>query len=61
MDKSDCFFKALHYKLLLVKFKKKKGGKKSKQRFTTALFVNVAGKKVEEAVVIWKSGMPRKS
>ena len=40
---------------------KKKGGKKSKQRFTTALFVNAAGKKVKEAVVIWKSGMPRKS
>ena len=40
---------------------KKKGGKKSKQRFTTALFVNAAGEKVEETVVIWKSGMPRKS
>ena len=61
MDESDCFFKALPDKGLVGKCKKKKGGKKSKQRFTTALFVNAAGKKVEEAVVIWKSGMPRKS
>ena len=61
MDESDCFFKALPNKALVGKCKKGKGGKKSKQRFTTVLFVNAAGEKVEEAVVIWKSGMPRKS
>ena len=33
--------------------------KKSKQRFTIALFVNAAGEKIDEPVVIWKSKKPR--
>ena len=57
MDESVCFFKALLDKGLLEKVKQAKGGKKSKQRFTIAVFVNAAGEKVEEPVVIWKSGM----
>ena len=59
MDQSGCFFKALPDKGLVEKGKQAKGGKKSKQRFTIAFFVNAAGEKVEEPVVIWKSGMLR--
>ena len=59
MDESGCFFKALPDKGLLGKGKQAKGSKKLKQRFTIAFFVNTAGVKVEESVVIWKSWMPR--
>ena len=55
MDESGCFFKALPDKELLGKGKQAKGSKKLKQRFTIAFFVNTAGVKVEESVVIWKS------
>ena len=43
----------------MEKGKQGKGSKKSKQRFTIAFFVNAAGQKVEEPVVIWKSGISR--
>ena len=59
MVKSGCFFKALPDKGLVEKGKQAKCGKKSKQRFTIAFFVNPGGGKVEEPLVIWKSGMPR--
>ena len=52
MDQSGCFFKALPDKGLVEKGKQAKGGKKSKQRFTIAFFVDAAGEKVEEPVVI---------
>ena len=52
MDESGCIFKALPYKGLVEKGKQAKDGKKSKQRFAIAFFVNAAGEKVEEAVVI---------
>ena len=55
MGESGCFFKALPDKGLLGKGKQAKGGKKLKQRFTIAFFVNAAGVKVEESVVIWKN------
>ena len=43
----------------MEKGKQAKGGKKSKQRFTAAFFVNVTGEKAKEPVAIWKSVMPR--
>ena len=52
MDKSGCFFKVLP---ALVE----KGGKKSKQIFMIVFFANATGLKVEEPVVVWKSGRPR--
>ena len=58
MDKSGWFFKVLTDKGLVEKGKQVSGGKKSRQRFTIAFFVNAAGKKVEEAVVTWKTAMP---
>ena len=59
MDESGCFFKALPYKGLVEKGKEAKDGKKSEQRFTVAFFVNAAGEKIDEPVVIWKSKKPR--
>ena len=59
LDKSVCFFKTLRNKGLVEKDKQGKGSKKSKQRFTIAFFVNAAGQKVEEPVVIWKSEILR--
>ena len=59
MDESGCFFKALPDKGLVEKGKEAKDGKKSKQRFTVAFFVNAAGEKIDEPVVIWKSKKPR--
>ena len=58
MDKSGWSFKVITDKGLVEKGKQLNGGKKSKQRFTIAFFVNAAGKKVEEAVVTWKKAMP---
>ena len=59
MDKSGWFFKALPDKGLVEKGKEAKGGKKSKQRFTIAYFVNTAREKIDEPVVTWKSKKPR--
>ena len=58
MDESGCFFKALPDKGLVEKGKEAKGGKKSKQRFTIASFVNAAGEKINESVVTWKNKKP---
>ena len=52
MDESGCFFKALPDKGLVEKGKEAKGGKKSKQRFTRTFFVNAAGEKIDDPVVI---------
>ena len=52
------FFKALPDKGLVEKGKEAKGGKKSKQRFTIAFFVNASGEQIDEPVVIWKSKTP---
>ena len=43
---------------LVEKGKEAKGGKKSKQRFTIAFFVNAAGEKIDKPLVIWKSKKP---
>ena len=51
MDESGCFLKALHGKGLVEKGKEAKDGKKSKQRFTIAFFVNAAGEKIAEPVI----------
>ena len=59
MDESGCFFKVLLDKRLVEKGKKGKGGKKSKQKFTIAFFVNAVREKIDEPVVIWKSKKPR--
>ena len=59
MDESGCFFKALPDKELVEKRKQAKGGKKSKKRLIVAFFVNVAGEKVHQPIVIWKSKRPR--
>jgi len=59
MDESGCFFKALPEKGLVEKGKQAKGGKKSKQRLTVAFFVNAAGEKVDQPIVISKSKLPR--
>ena len=53
------FCKALLDKGLVEKGKEAKGGKKSKLRFTIVFFVNDAGEKVDEPVVMWKSKKPR--
>ena len=55
MNKTGCFFKALSAKGLAQKGKKTKGGKKSKQRITVALFVKVDGGEVGKLIEIWKS------
>ena len=52
MGKSGCFFKALSDKGLVEKGKKANGGKKSTQIFTIAFFVNAAGEKIDEPVVV---------
>ncbi|XP_057305270.1 tigger transposable element-derived protein 6-like [Hydractinia symbiolongicarpus] len=59
MDESGCFFKALPDKGLVSKGKQAKSGKKSKQRLTVAFFVNAAGERVDEPIIIWKSKSPR--
>ena len=53
IDKSGNFFKALPDKGLIEKGKQVKGGK------TVAFFVNAAGEKVDQPIVIWKSKLPR--
>ena len=59
IDETGCFFKALPERGLVEKGKKAKGGKKSKQRLTVAFFINAAGQKIDQPVVIWKSKVPR--
>ena len=59
MDETGCFFKALPEKGLAEKKSQARGGKKSKTRLTIALFVSVAGEKVIEPIVIWRSTKPR--
>ena len=59
MDELGLFFKLLPDKGLIEKTKSEKGGKKSKVRLTAAFFVNAAGQKVDEPVIIWKSKKPR--
>ena len=59
MDESGCFFKALLDKGLIEKGKQTKSGKKSKQRLTVTFFVNAAGERVDQPIVIWKSKLPR--
>ena len=59
MDETGCFWKALPENGLGQKGKACKGGKKSKHRFTVALFVNAAGgKEGIKPVVIWKLEAP---
>ena len=52
IDESGCFYKALPEKELAEKVKQAKRGKRSKQRLTVAFFVNAAGGKVDQPVVI---------
>ncbi len=58
MDETGLFWKALPDSGFGSKGKECKGGKKSKDRFTVALFVAASGKK-EKPIVIWKSKNPR--
>ena len=55
MDELGLFVKTLPEKGLVQKSRSCKGGKKSKERFTAALFVAADGSKVSELVVVWKS------
>ena len=58
MDGTGCFFKALPEKGLAVKKSQARGGKKSKTRLTIAFFVNAAGVKVIQPLVVWRSKKP---
>ena len=58
VDESGYFFKALPSKGLaqkMLRWKKCKGGKKSKQRMTVAFFVSANGSKVDKPIVICNS------
>ena len=59
MDELGFFFKALPEKGLVIKSRRCKGGKKSKQNFTGGFLVAFDGSKISELVVIWKSKSPR--
>ena len=59
MDETGCFFRALPDKTFSERGKRCKGGKSSKQRVTVAFFVNAAGEKESDPVVIWRSKAPR--
>ena len=58
MDKSGCVFKVLSYKGSVEKERQAEGGKKSKQQLTVAFFVNAAGEKFDQPIVVWKSKVP---
>ena len=58
MDETGLFFRALPDRGFAQKSQSCKGGKKSKQRVTVALFVSASGHK-EKPVFIWKSENPR--
>ena len=55
MDKTGCFFKALPEKGLAEKKSQTRGRKKSKTRLTIAFFVNAAGGKAIEPLVVWRT------
>ena len=55
---TGCFWRVLPDHGLAQKAKQCKGSKKSKQRFTIAFIVNVAGVK-ETPIVVWNSENPR--
>ena len=57
-DETGVFWKALPDRGFGGRSKNCKGGKKSKQRITVALFASVAGTK-EKPVVIWNAKTPR--
>ena len=59
MDETGCFWRALPEKGLAQKGSACKGGKKSKQRVTVAIFINASGEKEFKPAVIWKSENPR--
>ena len=59
MYETGCFFKALPEKGLAEKKSQARGGKKSKTRLTIAFFVNAAGEKAIEPLVVWRSKKPR--
>ena len=59
MDETGCFFKALPEKGLAEKKSQARGGKKSKTRLTIAFFVNAAGEKAIEPLVVWRRKKPR--
>ena len=58
MDETGLFFHALSDRGFAQKSQSCKGGKKSKERVTVALFVSASGQK-EKPVFIWKSETPR--
>ena len=58
MDETGLFFRALPNRGFAKKSQSYKGGKKSKQKVTIALFVSASGRK-EKPVFIWKSENPR--
>ena len=58
MDETGVFWKALPDRGFGGRSKNCKGGKKSKQRITVALFASAAGTK-EKPVVIWNAKTPR--
>ena len=58
MDETDCFLKALPEKGLAEKKNQARGGKKSKTRLTIAFFMNAAGEKAIETLVVWRSKKP---
>ena len=55
MDETGCFFKALPEKGLAEKKSQARGGKKSKAKLIIAFFVNAAGEKAIERLVVWRS------
>ena len=55
MDETGSFFKALPEKGLAEKKSQARGGKKSKTRLSIAFFVNAAGEKAIEPLVVWRS------
>ena len=55
MNETGCFFKPLPEKGLAEKKSQARGGKKSETRLTIAFFVNAAGGKAIEALVVWRS------
>ena len=59
MDETGCILKPLPEKGLAKKKSQARGGKKSETRLTIAFFVNAAGEKAIEPLVVWRSKKPR--
>ena len=59
MDETGCFFKTLPKKGLAGKKSQAAGGKKPKAKLTAAFFINTAGEKVIEPLIIRRSAKPR--